>query len=180
MIAQRNIVFRYTSIRYIWKASGQKGKIKFWQLFRRAKKLSHFLSDENFWMKFERSAVVYLRYIIKFSDHSELIQRTCGPLNYSGSYQEMVLPAKRGYRVDREYILFLLTMWHVWEHVCYYIDPKFTEFLFVFCYFGIGSVYLYFTRLTLSMLSIKNRKKGGKANVSSTYGGPIQCHKLKD
>ena len=26
----------------------------------------------------------------------------------------------------------------------------------------------------------KKRKKREKANVSATYGGPLQCHKLKD
>ena len=61
----------------------------------------------------------------------------------------------------------------------YYIDPKFTEFSLISHFFGIGSVSFYFLQLKLSMLYMKKHKKR-KANVSATYGGPLQCHKLTD
>ena len=47
-------------------------------------------------------------------------------------------------------------------------------------FFGIGSVSFYFLRLKLSLLDIKISKKERKANVSATYGCPLQCHKFKD
>ena len=61
----------------------------------------------------------------------------------------------------------------------YYIDPKFTEFLFISRYFGIGTVSFYFLRLKIINVRYKKTQKR-KTNVSTTYGGPLQCHKLKD
>ena len=73
-----------------------------------------------------------------------------------------------------------IVKWHVWWHVCYYIDPKFTEFLLISHFFGTGAVSFYFLLIKLSMLfMIKNEKKR-RQNDSATYRGPLQCHKLKD
>ena len=62
-----------------------------------------------------------------------------------------------------------------------FFRPKFKklEFLLISHFFGIGSVSFYFLRLKLLMLYMKKTQKR-KANVSATYGGPLQCYKLND
>ena len=57
--------------------------------------------------------------------------------------------------------------------------PKITEFVFISCCFGIGSVSFYFLySKIINGRYIKMSKR--KANVLATYGGPLQYHKLKD
>ena len=86
-------------------------------------------------------------------------------------------------RISRSVSLFLLYQKfnfyitsHVWEHLCYYIHPKFTEFLLIFLFWHRVRFFL-FSHYKLSMSDIKKNVKS-KANVSATYGGPLQCHKL--
>ena len=57
------------------------------------------------------------------------------------------------------FIIRVIIMWHVWKHVCYYIDPKFTEFLFISCCLVIRSVsFHFFFHLKSSMVDKKRRK----------------------
>ena len=81
-------------------------------------------------------------------------------------YKNCIKPIKQNSSViSRVYLvsptsLISIVKWHVWWHVCYYIDPKFTEFLLISHFFGIGSASFYFLLLKLSMvLTIKNAKK---------------------
>ena len=60
-------------------------------------------------------------------------------LNISGSLQNSLSEKESvqsevllsGYKCSNNKKLAVNVMWHVWKHVCYYIDPKFIEFLFI-------------------------------------------------
>ena len=54
----------------------------------------------------------------------------------------------------------------------------YTQFLLISRCFSIGSVSFYFHRLKIINVRNKNTQKR-EANVSSTYGGPLQCHNLR-
>ena len=58
--------------------------------------------------------------------------------------------------------IFYIITWHAWKHICYYIDLKSTEFLFISCCFGIMSVSFCFLNLKIIIGRCKKRKKEGK------------------
>ena len=47
-------------------------------------------------------------------------------------------------------------------------------------FWHIVSLFLYYPINIINVGYKKTTKKGGKANVSATYEGPLQCHKLKE
>ena len=51
--------------------------------------------------------------------------------------------------------------------------------LLSFRFFGLGSISFYFHRLKIIIVRYKNTQRR-KANVSATYGAPLQCYNLKD
>ena len=67
---------------------------------------------------------------------------------------------------------------NILEHVCYYIDPQFSEFWFILLFWHRVRLFLFSHKKLLSMADIKN--VNSKANVSATYGGPLQYHEFKN
>ena len=66
------------------------------------------------------------------------------------------------------------------ELIFIYVEPDSIQFyihnFYSFCYFGIRSDSFYFQHLKIINGRYKKNVKR-KANVSVTYGGPLQCHK---
>ena len=60
------------------------------------------------------------------------------------------------------------------------MDPKFTEFLLISHFFWHWVSFFLFSSIKIINVIYDKKRKKEKANVSATYGGPLQCHKLKD
>ena len=118
--------------------------------------------------------LMQLKYFIKFFSFSFFLISTCEFASgdrLSRSAWFCVLVAKYSWKILK---------WHVWLHVCYYIDPIFIEFLVHFSLFWHRVRFFLFSSINIITIRYKNTQKESKANVSATYGGPLQCHKFKD
>ena len=74
-------------------------------------------------------------------------------------------------------IVFLSLYWQ--RNIDLFLRLNIFNYFYSFCYFGIGSDSFYFYISKLSTADLKENVKR-KANVSATYRGSLQCHKLKD
>ena len=128
------------------------------EIRRRVLRMSNIRHSTDSWSNVENPTSEELRFECRKFDI-----RLCGRSNRKNPIQQ-IRRINRICDIRSDILKFLNLVY--WEHVCYYNDPKFTKFLFIFCCFGIGSVsFLFYSIKIINNRYRRNLKR--KENVSA-------------